>query len=139
MRTGAELRNAIRGFEPSNGDWRPLDDLIAELCREPLNEDGIDALLAVLERFPTEDGAGVLWSIVHVLEGSPVYEPCLLASLRRRPAELSVVMVNRILNVGQQDLNGVPAMQVLAEVAGRQEIEPRIRDVAKMFIARHAV
>jgi hypothetical protein len=48
-------------------------------------------------------------------------------------------MVNRILNVGQQDLNGVPAMQVLAEVAGRQEIEPRIRDVAKMFIARHAV
>ena len=139
MTTRAELSSAIGRFEPLNGDWRPLDTLIAELCREPLTEVGVDALLGVLERFPTEDGAGVLWSIVHVLEGSPLYEPRLLASLRRRPAELSVVMVNRILNVGQRDLAGVPALEILAEVAGRAEIEPRIRELARKFVAQHAV
>lgn len=139
MTTGADLRSAIVSFNPSDGDWRSLDTLITKLCREPLAETDIDALLAVLERFPTEDGAGVLWSIVHALEASPLYEPRLLASLRRRPAELSVVMVNRILNVGQQQLAGVAAIDVLAEVAGRQDLEPPIRDLVKKFIARHAV
>jgi hypothetical protein len=135
-----DLCSAIRGFEPINGDWRPLDDLIGQLCRHPLTDEGIDALLAVLERFPTEDGAGVLWSIVHALEHEePVrYQPRLLASLRRTPAELSVTMVNRILNTGERDLAGVSALQVLADIAARQDIDASIRKTAKSFLARHA-
>jgi hypothetical protein len=139
MPTASDLRSAIRSFEPLNGDWRPLDALVVELCREPLSEASIDVLLDTLERFPTEDVAGALWGIVHALEGSTLYEARLLASLRRRPADLSVLMVNRILNSGRRDLAGVPAMEVLAEVAGREDVEESIRGEARRFIARHAV
>jgi hypothetical protein len=139
MNTTAGLLDAIRHFEPAGGDWRPLDQMISDLCREPLSPEGIDAFLSVLERFPTEDGAGVLWSIVHALEHSPLYPPHLLASLRRRPAELSVVMVNRMLNAGETTLAGIPAMDVLLEVANRNDIDPNIRKYAKSFVARHAV
>jgi hypothetical protein len=139
MPTASDLRSAIRRFEPLNGDWRPLDALVVELCREPLSEASIDALLDTLERFPTEGVAGALWAIVHALEGSPLYEARLLVSLRRRPADLSVLMVNRILNSGRRDLAGVPCIEVLAEVAERKDVEESIRDEARQFIARHAV
>ena len=129
------LLEQIRNFQTLNGDWRALDRMISDLCREPLRPEGIDALLAVLERFPTEDGAGVLWSIVHALEDSPLYPAHLLASLRRRPVELSVVMVNRMLNAGQRELAGTPAIDVLLEVANRADVESSIRAYAKSFVA----
>jgi hypothetical protein len=137
--TTAELLDAVREFEPVDGDWRVLDQLIDDLCAKPLTVEGIDALLSVLERFPTEDGAGALWSIVHALEHSPLYPSRLLASLRRQPAELTVVMVNRLLNAGEKHLAGVSAMDVLSEVSNRNDVEPSIREYAKRFLQRHAV
>jgi hypothetical protein len=81
----------------------------------------------------------VLWSIVHALEDSPLYPPHLLASLRRRPAELSVVMVNRMLNAGEKELAGIPAMEVLLEISNRHDVDPGIRKHAGQFFAKHAV
>ncbi|HEX3159728.1 MAG TPA: hypothetical protein VHQ45_14505, partial [Gemmatimonadaceae bacterium] len=35
-------------------------------------------LLGILERFPDDDGSGVFWSIVHLLEATSGYEPALV-------------------------------------------------------------
>jgi hypothetical protein len=59
--------------------------------------------------------------------------------LRRRPAELSVVMVNRMLNAGEKELAGIPAMEVLLEISNRHDVDPGIRKQAGQFFAKHAV
>ena len=89
-RSTEELIAAIRGFEPQDGRWLVLDGLLGELFQAGAGNQGIDAMLAVLERHPTEDGAGVLWSIVHGLESLPDYEAALVESVRRAPAMLSL-------------------------------------------------
>ena len=81
-------------------------------------------MLRVFERFPLDDGAGVAWSIVHGLESLPGYEPHLVDSLRRRPSELGVVMLNRMLNVGQLAAGDVEIHALLGEIAARSDIEP---------------
>lgn len=47
-------------------------------------------------------------------------------------------MVNRMLNAGEMELAGIPAMDVLLEVSNRDDIDPGIRKYAKSFLARHA-
>ena len=52
----------------------------------------------VFERFPDEDGAGVMWSIIHGLETIEGYESILEESARARPTWMKSVMLKRIAN-----------------------------------------
>ena len=76
---------AIRDFEPEDGSWLAPDGLLGELFQAGAGTQGIDAMLAVFERHPTEDGAGVFWSIVPGLESLPGYEPARVGSGVTRP------------------------------------------------------
>lgn len=137
-RSIAEMIAAIRSFEPRDGSWLALDILVGELFQAGAARQGIDALFAVLERHPTEDGAGVLWSIVHGLESLPDYEPALVESVRRAPAELSLVMIGRMLNAGVTEAGGIQLTSLLGEVAGNEEVAPEIRRAARKTLERHA-
>jgi hypothetical protein len=68
-----------------NGNWLALDHSLTELFQSGFASQGIDALLGVFERHPTDDGAGVFWAIVHGLEATPGYESALVESVRRAP------------------------------------------------------
>jgi hypothetical protein len=92
------------------------------------------ALLGLLERFPLSDGLESFWSIVHFLEACDGYEPELLASISRQPAELSLIMVNRLLNVGISTCEGIALLDVLQSVASREGLHPRLRKVAGDFV-----
>ena len=90
---------AIEHFEPQDGFWLPLDDLLEDLWeKRPPGPaaDRIATLLRVFDRFPEDDGAGVLWSIVHGLEHVPGYEEQLRESHARRPTEMKEIMIERI-------------------------------------------
>jgi hypothetical protein len=89
----------IAAFAPRGGNWRALDSLLAELFAETPSVRAVPALLAVFERFPTEDGAGVLWGIVHGLEALP-YDYCtpLRVSQERTPSLMAGVMLRRLAN-----------------------------------------
>jgi hypothetical protein len=96
-RTADQIITDIRDFQPVGGNWRQLDDLFEELWATGLAVRHIRDLLAVLERFPVDDGAGVLWSVVHGVESLPGREPELIRSVRRKPSELGVTMIGRLL------------------------------------------
>jgi hypothetical protein len=132
-----DLIAAIRDFEPEDGSWLALDGLLGELFQAGAGTQGIDAMLAVFERHPTEDGVGVFWSIVHGLESLPSYEPSLVESVRRAPAELSLVMIGRMLNAGVTEAGGVQLRSLVREVAGNQDIAPEIRRAAQKTLERH--
>lgn len=99
---GAELTSLLARIESirnvdDESDLMTLDASVRELFQLPDAEMGIDTLLRVFERFPTKDGFGVFWSIVHGLESlAGRYEPKLVASVRRAPSGFSVMMVNRL-------------------------------------------
>src|ERR1700723_1101145 len=94
-RTVGQIVAEIRAFQPVRGHWLALDDLSAELWEAGLYSVAVEDLLAVFERFPEDDGAGVFWSILHGLEALTGYEPALVRSVQKRPSEFGVLMVGR--------------------------------------------
>lgn len=87
----------IQEFSPVDGNWRRLDELLDELWSEGVTEGSLPILFTVFERFPEEDGAGVLWSIVHGVESLPFdYESALRQSLQRKPSFMGKIMLRRL-------------------------------------------
>jgi|SRR5450631_771687 len=128
------LNNRIRAFQPVAGDWRPLDRLLAELSPNELNEDTIGVLISLFERYPTDDGAGVLWGIVHHLEAIGGYEHQLIRSLATAPSEMGVIMVNRMLNAGITKIEDVDLLATLHTVSENTKAPEVVRERANSFI-----
>ena len=64
-RSYQEIINDIKAFEPSEEEyWLPFDDLLEELWDHEITSETLKVLFRVFERFPEDDGAGVLFSIV---------------------------------------------------------------------------
>lgn len=88
----------IQEFSPVRGNWRPLDDLLDELWSRGLAAGSLPILFGVFERFPEDDGAGVLWSIVHGIESLPIdYGPALRESLSRKSSFMGRAMLERLV------------------------------------------
>ena len=105
MRTTTEILEEICRFTPEHGNWLRLEALLAELWKSPPSREWVLPLLTVFERFPDEDGAGVMWSIIHGLETIEGYEPILEESAQARPTWLKSVMLKRIANAKKHDPN----------------------------------
>ena len=96
-RTIDEILYDIETFSPAEGDWRPLDCLFTELWQYNLPTSVIPVLFRVFERFPDEDGGGVLWSIVHGIESRNDYEDALRQSLSRQQSHMGRIMFDRLM------------------------------------------
>jgi len=126
----------LRGISDANNieHLRALEAVLPELAPTSCGPAEFEALLGVLERSPLEDGFESYWSIVHFLEACDGYEPSLLLSIERQPAELSLAMVNRLLNAGITTCGDRPLIDVLRSVAQRPDLDDRLREVARGFI-----
>lgn len=133
-RTSQEIIDEIDVFHPIGGDWQSLDTLLAELWSTGEPHKHIAGLLAVLERFPGGDGAGVLWSIVHGLESLPGYESALIRSACRKPSELSVAMIGRLLNGGTTQIGEISLVELLREIALRDAVPECVRRSAASWV-----
>ncbi|CAM0555826.1 hypothetical protein EHLJMEHL_04982 [Vreelandella titanicae] len=97
MRSSAQILEEISVFEPIEGVWLPLDGLLEELWTSGVSEEFLPALFGVFERYPEDDGAGVLWSIVHGIESLPFdYESALKASMDKKPSLMGEIMLMRL-------------------------------------------
>lgn len=98
MRTQSAILRDIDRYEPSDGNWTGLDNLLDELWSVGPTESAIPVLLRVFDRFPAKDGCGAFWSIVHGLERLPGCEPQLRRSASENPTEFKRIMLLRIEN-----------------------------------------
>ena len=70
-RPTAEILKDIEAFRPTDGIWLPLDPLLFELWDAGVTASDLPALFAVFERFPEDDGAGVLAAIETRVDSRP--------------------------------------------------------------------
>jgi hypothetical protein len=134
-RTTADIAHDIATFVPKEDNWLALEGLVAELWQTGHAKQAIPELLSVFERYPEEEGLGVVWSVLHGLEALPNYEPELLRSLARQPSEFGVRMVGRLLNAGTREIGGVSLLETLRELATTAS-SPGIRETANGFASR---
>jgi uncharacterized protein YfeS len=96
-RTVDDILRDIEAFGPRDGNWLPFDDLLADLWHAGMPERALPVLFGVFERFPNDDGAGVLWGIVHGVQGLDLdYEQPLRESLARQPSYMGKIMLGRL-------------------------------------------
>lgn len=111
-----------------------LGQVLGELRPEGCGSAEFRSLLGVLERSPLDDGFESFWSIVHFLEACEGYEPHLVESVLRNPAELTLTMLHRLWNAGFRECHGRSYSSVLAGVAVDVAAAPRLRELARGFL-----
>jgi hypothetical protein len=93
----SDLLAEISAFQPQNGDWRPLGELLGQLWSAGVAQEGLPVLFGVFERYPGEDGAGVLWSVVHGVESLNLdYGQSLRDSMSRQASLMGRIMLDRL-------------------------------------------
>lgn len=133
-----EICSEIEVFRPFDDDWLPLEDLITKALDHREAASAFATLLAVFSRFPDEDGAGVFWSIIHGLESFDGYEPALLDAVQITPTEMTLIMLNRMLNAEITEIDGVPLAGLLQSVAQNHTYSDTVRAAAARFAVGHA-
>lgn len=112
MRQVKEIIAEIESFESDDGNWLGLDKLATELWESGNPKIGIDALFGIFEKYPTDDGAGVFWTILHGLE-TLKYEQKLYNSLIAKPSHMAIAMLKRIENTESKTVIPLFFMSVL--------------------------
>lgn len=116
------------------GQLKQLDDSITALDANILNQNDIGQLLGVFERFPDDDGFGVFWQILYLLERAGGYESALVDSVRRNPGEFNLMMINRLLNGGIENVGTQSLLSLLEEVARAEQADPDSAERAMHFL-----
>jgi hypothetical protein len=107
------LDREIREFTPKDGAWLPLEKHIEMAFQSPNPRVYYHALFNLFERFPEDDGAGVLWSALHGMEAVGDYEPLLLYYFRRCPSLMTTTMIRRMYNSGRTHIGQVEIARLI--------------------------
>jgi hypothetical protein len=125
MSSTKEIISEIKAFEPEEGNWLRLDELITELWEKGNPQIGIKELFGVFERYPKDDGFGVFWSILHGIE-TLEYEQNLYESLLNNPSYMGIIMLKRIENTGLEFIAGKRINELKKNVRNNPKIEPEL-------------
>ena len=129
---------ALKSFtDPQSGaHLKALDAAVQAVDPALCGPQEIQALLGVFERFPEQDGFGVFWGILHALEAIEGYEPELFDSVKRKPCEFNVLMVNRLLNAGVTEIGGNSLESLLHAVLANELATPQAQRDALQYLER---
>ena len=126
--------DAMTPADPDDLDLFRLDDLRAAHFAHPAASDHLDVWFRLYERYPEWDGHGVAWAILHGIEAQPDSDAHVVASVRRRPTEFPLLMVNRILNSGTTAVGDVDLLALLRSIAADESAGPAAREGAQGFL-----
>lgn len=127
MRHIKDIIAEIESYESDHGNWLRLNELIIELWESGKPELGIDSLFAIFEKFPTDDGAGVFWSILHGLE-TLEYEQKLYDSLIDKPSHMTITMLKRIENAPSEMIAGKSILELKNFIKNNTKLESELLD-----------
>lgn len=120
-----EIIAEINSYESDDGNWLRLDELATELWESGKPEFGINSLLGLFEKYPTEDGAGVFWTILHGIE-TLNYEKELYESLIRKPTHITIIMLKRIENSNSELIAGKSISELKKFIKNNPKTEPEL-------------
>jgi hypothetical protein len=136
MRPTSAILQDIEKFQPTAaGNWLALEELVQELWAA--DEGPVEALVPlfqVLERFPEDESAGVLWGVLHGIESYPNYEVQLIHSLQRHPTDLTVTMVRRMANAGYTSVAGHPLASLYRAVLSHPKASDEAKESAQDYL-----
>jgi hypothetical protein len=136
MRPIATILQDIEQFQPTaDGNWLALDAMVQELWAE--DEGPVETLVPLfqlLERFPKDESAGVLWGVLHGIESYPQYEAQLVHSLQRHPTDLTVTMVRRLANAGYTAVAGHPLDSLYRAVLLHPQASAEAKESAQDYL-----
>jgi hypothetical protein len=136
MRPISVILQDIAQFQPTaDGNWLALEALVHELwTTEERPAEALVPLFQVLERFPDDESAGVLWGVLHKIESYPNYEAQLVHSLQRRPTDLTVTMVRRMANAGYTSVAGHPLDSLYRAVLAHPKASAEAKESAQDYL-----
>lgn len=136
MRPTAIILQDITQFQPTvDGNWLALDALVQELWAEGEGPaEALVPLFQLLERFPEDESAGVLWGVLHGIESYPDYEAQLVQSLQRHPTDLTVTMVHRMANSGYTAVAGHPLDSLYRAVLAHPKASDEAKESAQEYL-----
>lgn len=111
-----------------------LHHAMQEFFAAPDAASHVHVCFRLFERFPEDDGYESFWSILHGIESLPNYEREVIASVQRRASQFPVLMINRMLNAGQQRAGDIDLTRLLESVAVNTNCPKSVRDDARRFI-----
>ncbi|UOQ97018.1 hypothetical protein MUN81_17475 [Hymenobacter sp. 5317J-9] len=134
MRPANQVLQDIQHFQPTEGNWLKLDDLITELWETGEPDRYIEQLFELLERFPTDESQGVLWGVLHGIEALNNYELELLKSIQRQPTEITTYMVHRIANTGATMTMGRSISELYRLIATHPLAPVAAKEIAESYL-----
>lgn len=99
----------------------------------------VPAMFALMERFP-DAYLGSPGPLVHSIEslGVDQYESLLVESVRRQPSDLTVWMVNRILNTDLPPQHRRALLDLMRSVPHHSKVPARVAESARGFLEHQA-
>lgn len=135
-----KLIDQLNAINPNDDSIYEVDSIIELIYKLDTSEakKGIDPLLRIFERLDEDHYDGVLWSIIHGIEGLKEYEEDLIKSVIRCPNEYNLLMINRILNSGQGSYKSTDYLSLLKELNTNNKLSPFLKEEIKGYIDRHS-
>ena len=135
-----KLIDQLNAINPNDDSLYDVDSIIELIYKLDTSEakKGIDPLLRIFERLDEDHYDGVLWSIIHGIEGLKEYEEDLIKSVNRCPNEYNLLMINRILNSGQGSYKSTDYLSLLKELNTNNKLSSFLKEEIKGYIDRHS-
>lgn len=133
--------DAIRSVVSLDDDQQleQLQEAIEYFVDNPkLSTDAVRALFELIERFPHDDGYGMFWTALHLLEGTAGYESALVESVQRTPCEFTLGMVNALLNADIRSVNDDDLVELVAVVRQDEKNDDDVRRRAQRILEQHS-
>lgn len=122
-----EILNELEGYIGTDEFEFIMVDKMEELEKSGAGIEAVEPILKMMERHPLDD-FGIPGDMVNFVEKFSGYEELLVESLKRRPALHTVWMLNCLINLDKKYID------LMEEIAGREEIEKEIRESAEEFL-----
>ncbi|ERJ58724.1 hypothetical protein [Sphingobacterium paucimobilis] len=134
------LVQRLNAINPNDESLYEVDAIIALLNNLDVHEakKAIEPLLKIFERLDEGHYDGVLWSIIHGIEGLKEYEDDLIVSVNRCPNEYNLLMINRILNSGQRTFKSTDYLSLLQDLHRDNKLSPYLKGEIGDYIDRHS-
>ncbi|WP_346320863.1 hypothetical protein [Chitinophaga sp. YIM B06452] len=133
-----DLLSTFKPFDENdleNDNESYLDEIMTFVKSNKDYKKAFEPIFLLIEKYPNVD-LGSPGPLVHTLEEyRGEYESFLIDSLKRRPTSLTAWMLNRIINVEENQLVKKGFIEFMASLLKAENIDDKTRDKIENFVA----